>query len=103
MLKELEEQQIFRTNYKITENDKEIQLGFLFREAEEKRILETNRRQKLGSILPLLRIFLWAWDNRVKHKTWIRLIEFVVITCFVAAALIPILFPGILSGISETN
>lgn len=80
VLEELERGEIFTEKFKTTKNKKEIQLGFLFREAEEEPKWEVSRKG-----------FLWA--NFKKHKVWIRAIEVAVGVCFLIATVLPLLYP----------
>lgn len=92
VLRKLEEEKIFTEDFKAGKDNQGHQLGFLYREAEEER-LRTAKRD--ADSPPLKRMLLWLWDNRVKHKLWIRAIEIIVGVSFILAALVPIFYPEI--------
>ncbi len=103
ILEKLEEENIFTKKFKVGENNQGHQLGFLYREAEEKRLLNEKRQQwrrrRKWKEDPgwLQRTFLFRWlrDNSVKHKVWIRSIEIIVGVSFILAAVLPIFLPAI--------
>ena len=92
ILEKLEEENIFTDNFKFGKNNEGHQLGFLHREAKEKQSLKDKRKPDPTL---LKRGGLWLWDNRVKHKLWIRAIESIVGFAFILAAVLPILLPAI--------
>ncbi len=82
VLEKLEREEIFTENFRTTKNEKEIQLGFLFREAKEEPKWELNRKGYL-------------WANIKKHKVWIRSIEVAVAVCFFLATVLPLVYPEV--------
>ncbi|MHC4687608.1 MAG: RipA family octameric membrane protein [Planctomycetota bacterium] len=78
VLEKLEREKIFN-GYKGKKGGEIFQLGFLFREEEEKLKLQGKPLRRLGTSL-------------IKHKFWIRAIQGAVVILFVLATILPLRF-----------